>query len=142
MSDPAQPDDPAAAITTAAGTSLEAVAASLETIVARVLVVGTYLAIGLILVGVIGLLRDGIDPLATANAPAFDLGQVPGDIVALRPTGFIWAGILTVMALPILRVIISGAGFYAAGERRLALVSALVVLVVGVSIVAAVRLAA
>jgi uncharacterized membrane protein len=71
-----------------------------------------------------------------------DLGSLPGDIVAFRPAAFIWAGILTVMALPIGRVIVAGAGFFAAGERRLALVSALVVLVVALSLVAASRMGA
>ncbi len=46
------------------------------------------------------------------------------------------------MALPIGRVVVSGAGFYAAGARRLALVSALVVLVVTLSIIAAQQIAA
>ena len=45
------------------------------------------------------------------------------------------------MALPIGRVVVSGAGFYAAGSRRLALVSVLVVLVVTLSIVAALQIA-
>ncbi len=53
--------------------------------------------------------------------------------------GFLWAGIVVVMALPIGRVIVAGVGFFAAHERRLALVSLLVVLVVGLSIVAALR---
>ena len=68
--------------------------------------------------------------------------SIPGEIRAGNPTGFIWAGIVLVMALPIGRVVVSGAGFYAAGARRLALVSALVVLVVTLSIVAAPQIAA
>ncbi len=35
----------------------------IESLVARILVAGTYLAIGLILVGVIGMLATGVDPL-------------------------------------------------------------------------------
>ena len=46
------------------------------------------------------------------------------------------------MALPIGRVVVAGAGFFAAGERRLALVSALVVLVVALSVIAASRVGA
>ncbi len=101
--------------------------------------VGTYLAVGLILVGVLGMVASGIDPMTHPPVAAFDLATVPGDIGALRPAGFIWAGILVVMALPIGRVVVAGAGFFAAGERRLALISVLVVLVVGLSIVAASR---
>ena len=110
---------------------------AIESLVARILVVGTWVAVGLILIGVLGMIASGIDPMAHPPVPAFDLAAIPGDLVALRPAGFIWTGILVVMALPIGRVVVAGAGFFAAGERRLALISALVILVVGLSIVAA-----
>jgi hypothetical protein len=54
--------------------------------------------------------------------------------------GFLWLGILTVIALPIGRVIFAGISLLAAGERRLALVSLGVLLVVITSIVAAIGL--
>jgi uncharacterized membrane protein len=114
---------------------------AIEALVARILVAGTYLAIGLILVGVLGLVASGVDPLAHGAIPPFDLPAIPAELAGLQPTGFIWAGIVTVMALPIGRVVVAGAGFFAAGERRLALVSALVVLVVALSIVAAAQIA-
>ena len=117
-------------------------ATAIETLVARILVVGTYVAVGLILVGVALMLASGIDPLTPGAFPPFDLTSIPADMRAGEPTGFIWAGIVLVMALPIGRVVVAGAGFFAAGERRLALVSALVVLVVALSIVAASRIAA
>lgn len=110
---------------------------AIETVVARILVVGTWVAVGLILVGVLGMVASGIDPMAHPPVPAFDLAAIPGDLVGLRPAGFIWTGILVVMALPVGRVVVAGAGFFAAGERRLALISALVILVVALSIVAA-----
>ena len=113
------------------------VADAIETLVARLLVAGTYLAVGLILVGVLGMLAQGIDPLALESAPAFDPAAIPSDLASLRPAGFIWAGIVVVMTLPIGRVVVAGAGFFASGERRLALISALVVLVVALSLVAA-----
>ncbi len=115
---------------------------AIELVVARMLVGGTYLAIGLILVGVLGMLASGIDPMAHPPAMTFDLAALPGDLVSLRPAGFIWAGIVVVMALPIGRVVVAGAGFFAAGERRLALISVLVVVVVALSIVAALRVSA
>ena len=107
---------------------------AIEALVARILVAGTYLAIGLILIGVLGLVASGTDPLAHGAIPPFDLPAIPADLAGLQPTGFIWAGIVIVMALPIGRVVV-------AGERRLALVSALVVLVVALSIVAAAQVA-
>jgi uncharacterized membrane protein len=117
-------------------------ATAIESVVAQILVVGTYLAVGLILIGVLGMLASGIDPLSHPAAMRFNLAALPSDLISLRPAGFIWAGILVVMALPIGRVVVAGAGFFAAGERRLALISVLVVLVVVLSIVAALRVTA
>jgi hypothetical protein len=45
-----------------------------------------------------------------------------------------------VVALPLGRVLVSGAGFLAAGDRRLALVSLLVLAVIAVSVLAALGL--
>jgi uncharacterized membrane protein len=115
---------------------------AIEALVARILVIGTYLAVALILVGVAGMLASGVDPLSHGERPGFDAARIPGDIVALRPLGFLWAGLALVMALPVGRVIVSGLGFLAARDRRLAMVSLLVLLVVGTSIVAALVLGA
>jgi uncharacterized membrane protein len=115
-------------------------AAAIEALIARLLVVGTYLAMGLVLLGVIGMLLTGVDPLHHGTPPPFDLAQIPADLVALRPEGFLWLGIGTVIALPIGRVIVAGVGFLATQDRRLALVSLGVLLVVTASIVAAIGL--
>jgi uncharacterized membrane protein len=116
------------------------VAWRLEARISRLLVVGTYLAIGLVLVGVVGMLVAGIDPLAVGAPPPFDLRQIPADILALRPEGFLWLGLVAVLALPLGRVIVAGLGFLAARDTRLALVSLAVLLVVTSSILLAIRL--
>jgi uncharacterized membrane protein len=115
-------------------------AAAIEAIIARLLVVGTYLAMAFILVGVLGMLAGSIDPMNHGTPPPFDLSRVPGDVIALRPEGFLWLGIGTVIALPIGRVVVAGVGFLATQDRRLALVSLAVLLVVTVSILAALGL--
>jgi uncharacterized membrane protein len=115
-------------------------AAAIESSIARLLIVGTYVAIGLVLVGVIGMATAGIDPLAHGVPPRFDLGRIPVDLLALRPEGFLWAGLAAVLALPLGRVIVAGVGFLAAGDRRLALVSLAVLLVVVGSVLAALGL--
>jgi uncharacterized membrane protein len=114
--------------------------AAVESVIGRVLVVGTYVAMLFILIGVLGMLVDSINPMSHAILAPFDLAAIPGDILALRPVGFLWLGILTVIALPIGRVIFAGISLLAAGERRLALVSLGVLLVVITSIVAAIGL--
>ncbi len=108
----------------------------LESAIARLLTLGTRAAVVFILAGVVMMLAHGIDPL-TAAIPAFSLSSIPGDLVALRPAGFLWSGLLVVMAMPVARVVVSGVGFFAAGNRRLALVSLLVVLVLSAAVLAA-----
>jgi len=112
----------------------------LESIISRLLVAGTYLAMALILAGVLLTLAAGIDPLAHETAPAFELAAIPSQIAAGDPLGFLWLGLVAVLALPLGRVVVAGVGFLAARDLRLALVSLAVLLVVVGSIVAAIRL--
>lgn len=116
------------------------VAYRLESTISRILVAGTYIAIGLVFVGVLGMLATGVDPLSHGVPPPFDLGRIPSDIAARKPEGFLWLGIVAVLALPIGRVIVAGLGFLAARDTRLALVSLAVLLVVTASILAAMGL--
>lgn len=113
---------------------------AIESLIARLLAIGTYIAIGLVLIGVLGMLVTGTDPLALSVPPAFDLFSIPGAVAAGRPDGFLWAGLVAVMGLPLGRVIVAGVGFLAARDRRLALVSLAVLLVVLTSIVSAIVL--
>ena len=110
---------------------------ALEALVSKVLVVGTWTAMGLVLAGVLLMLATGVDPMAHGATPPFDLARIPADIAALKPEGFLWAGIALIVALPVGRVVVAGVGFLAAGDRRLALVSLLVFLVVVGSVAAA-----
>jgi uncharacterized membrane protein len=120
--------------------SATATAARLETIVARLLSWGTRVALLFILAGVVDMAVMGVEPTAAAAFPPYSLAAIPGQLVALRPEGFIWTGLTLLVALPLGRVTVSGAGFLAAGDRRLALVSVLVLLVICASVVAALSL--
>ena len=110
---------------------------AIEVLVARLLQVGTYVAMGLVLIGVVGMQVAGIDPLALEVPPPFDLKAIPAQMLALEPIGFLWAGLVLVLCLPIGRVVVAGVGFLAAHDRRLALVSLAVLLVVLGSIISA-----
>ena len=111
----------------------------IETLAARVLTWGTRIALGFVLVGVVGMLLAGVDPIHAAQ-PGYSVTAIPGQLLALRPVGFLWAGLTLAVALPLGRVVVSGARFLGAGDRRLALVSVLVLLVIGASVVAALGL--
>ena len=117
-------------------------AAALEAAIGRLLVVGTWLAMALVLVGVVLMFATGVDPLAHGPVPPFVPSQVVPDLLALRPEGFLWAGIVLIIALPVGRVVVAGLAYVAARDARMALVSLLVLVVVLVSIAAAIGLEA
>ena len=106
--------------------------ANLEVALARVLQLGTYISVALVAVGSILLLASGGSP--TAGGPPLDFGRLPADVLALRPEGFLWLGILGVLSTPALRVGRALLGFSRRGERRMVAISLLVltVIVVGV----------
>lgn len=108
-------------------------AAGLEGGIARLLQVGTYVAVGLIAVGVVLMLADGLSPQDVA--PDLDPGRLVGDLVALRPEGFLWLGLLVVMATPAARVALALFGFARDGEREMMIVSLLILVVIAVGVV-------
>ena len=106
--------------------------ASLELALSHVLQLGTYVSVALIAIGSILLLASGGSPLQPG--PALDLTQLPADLLGLRPAGFLWLGIVGVVATPALRVGRALLGFLRRDERRMVAVSGLVlgVILVGV----------
>jgi uncharacterized membrane protein len=113
------------------------VAFAMEAAIGRLLLAGTWIAMALLAAGVVLTLTTGVDPLDHGAIPPFSLAEIPSALVALRPEGFLWAGITLLIALPIGRVIVGGVGFLAARDWRLALISLLVLIVVLVSVAAA-----
>ena len=107
--------------------------ASLEIALGHVLQLGTYASVALIAIGSVLQLASGVSPLA--GGPAFDLGALPGDILALRPAGFLWLGIVGVLATPGLRVGRAMLGFARRGETRLVAISAVVLAVIAVGVI-------
>jgi uncharacterized membrane protein len=105
---------------------------SLEDALARVLQLGTYASIGLIAVGCLLLLGTGHSPIE--GGPPLSLANLPGDLVALRPAGFLWLGILGVLATPAMRVVRALMGFARRQERRMVLTSSLVLVVIAVGV--------
>jgi uncharacterized membrane protein len=106
-----------------------------EAVIARLLTVGTRLAVGLLAVGSVLLVAAGISPLAE-DWPPFDPATLAADLIALRPEGFLWLGLLAVIATPLLRVAVSTAGFARTGERRMALLGIAVLVVIALAVAA------
>ena len=106
-----------------------------ERIIGRLLILLTYVSVALLVVGVLLMLRDGISPLD--GAPPFDPATIPADIVALKPTGFLWLGLLAVIVTPILRVIVAGVGYALDREWRMVLVAIAILAVIAVGVISA-----
>jgi uncharacterized membrane protein len=101
----------------------------------RLLTAVTYVAVGLLTIGVVLMLLAGISPLAVG--PPFDPAQLVPDLRALEPAGFLWLGLLAVIATPLSRVVGAAIGFVKRGEPLMAAISVAILVVIGISILAA-----
>ena len=114
-------------------TASAAQAAGLDGRIAQLLRVGTYLAIALIAVGVVLMLATGKSPLDVAQA--LEPGRLIADLASLQPAGFLWFGIIVVLLTPAARVAISAIAYARAGDRPMALIAVLVLLVIATGVV-------
>lgn len=108
----------------------------LDLAIARLLTVGTYVSIALLAVGAAAMVAAGTSPLDAA--PGFVIGRIPADLAALRPEGFLWLGLVVVIATPSARVAASLVGYIRGGDRIMAVVSVLILGVIALSVILAV----
>jgi uncharacterized membrane protein len=104
----------------------------LDRTIARLLTAGTYLSVALLTIGVALMAAGGLSPFA--EGPAFDPTRLVADVVALRPEGFLWLGLVAVIATPIARVAASFVGYLRSGERAMAVVALLILGVIALSV--------
>ncbi len=109
--------------------------ADLDRSIARLLTYGTYVSVALLGVGVLVMFARRIAPLA--GGPPFQPELVVDDVVNLRAAGFMWLGLIAVIATPTARVFAALIGFVRRGERTMALVAALILAVITLSVVLA-----
>jgi uncharacterized membrane protein len=103
--------------------------------IGRLLIAVTYVAGALLLVGVLLMVAGGISPLS--GGPPLDLSALPADLASLQPAGFLWLGLIVVIATPISRVAAAAVGFGISGDRRMVGVAIAILLVIAVSIATA-----
>jgi uncharacterized membrane protein len=105
---------------------------TIDMTIGRLITVGTYVAVALLAIGVVLLLAAGHSPLE--GGPPLDLAALPSDLLALRPEGFLWLGLLTVIAIPSARVGAALVAYAMSGERAMAVVSAAILGVIALSV--------
>ena len=93
----------------------EAPPRQLELAIARLLNIGAYTSVLLLAIGVLLAAAAGISPL-DGSLPPFDPAEIVPDILALQPEGFLWLGLVVVIATPASRVLASLIGFAATRE--------------------------
>lgn len=107
---------------------------ALDITIARLLTVGSYVGVSLLLVGVALMALAGRSPL-DPPAHGFDPGAIPGDVAAGRPEGALWLGFLALLATPAARVTASLSGYIRSGEREMVIVSVAILLVIVAGVV-------
>jgi uncharacterized membrane protein len=116
--------------------SARGVEASFEGTIGRLLISLTYVAVTLLAIGVALLFVRGISPLS--GGPLFEARRLVGDIAALAPAGFLWLGLIAVIAAPVVRVIAAAIGYARAGDRSMVLIALAILAVLAASVVTAV----
>jgi uncharacterized membrane protein len=107
----------------------------LESAIGRLLTWTTYASVVLIVLGVVVMIAQGRTPLEAT--PPLDVAALPAGLTALRPEALLWLGLLAVIFTPAARVVAALAGFALAGERRMAVVAALILVVIVLGVVLA-----
>jgi uncharacterized membrane protein len=106
-----------------------------ERLIGRLLIGLTYLSVALLVVGVVILLAAGTSPLS--GGPGLDLAALSGQVATLSPDGFLWLGLLTVVAAPIGRVVLAAFAYARAGDRQMVLVAVAILGVIALGVVTA-----
>jgi uncharacterized membrane protein len=96
------------ATATAAAVSAHRAAAA-ERLIGRLLIGVTYVAVGLLAIGVVLMVAAGISPLS--EGPPLDLATLGAQLLAAEPAAFLWLGLMAVVAAPIGRVIVAAVAY-------------------------------
>ena len=115
--------------------SVRARRAADERAIGRLLIGVTYVAVALLVVGVVAMLVAGISPLDVP--PTLDVATISAAIRALEPVGFLWLGLALVIATPIVRVLAAAVTYVRSGEVRMVLISLAILAVIAIGVVSA-----
>jgi uncharacterized membrane protein len=115
-------------------TSARAYAA--ERTIGRLLIAITYVSVGLLAVGFGLMIANGISPLDAG--PPLDLATLGAQLVALDPAGFLWLGLLAVIAAPVGRVIVAAVSYSQDRDWTMVAISIAILAVIVVGVVTAV----
>ena len=107
-----------------------------ERTIGRLLIAMTYVSVALMVVGVILMFAHGISPLD--QGPTLDPAELFAQITSLQPAGFLWLGLLIVIAAPIARVVLAAIAYARDHDRTMVMVSIAILVVLAVAVAVAV----
>jgi uncharacterized membrane protein len=103
-----------------------------ERLSGRLLIAFTYVSVGLLVIGVVLMIANGISPLE--SSPTFDLATLPTSILSLDPAAFLWLGLVAIIAAPIGRVILAGVVYAVDGDRTMVMISIAILVVIAIGV--------
>ena len=106
----------------------------MEARIGRLLGVATLVAVSLLALGSALLLGAGQSPLDPALA--LDLGRLADDLARVQPAALLWLGLLFVVVTPAARVVAALVGYLGDGERGMAVVAVLILIVIAAGVAA------
>jgi uncharacterized membrane protein len=107
-------------------------ARAFERTIGRLIIATTYVAVGLLGVGVVIMIASGISPLD--GGPRLDPGALVGDLGRLAPAAFLWLGLVAVIATPVSRVVAAAVSSARTGDRWLLAVSVAILVVLAAAV--------
>ena len=123
------------AVTVDGRTAAAARGLATERLIGRLLIAVTYVSVGLLSIGVVLMIADGISP--TSGGPPLDLPALGAGLVALEPAAFLWLGMLAVVAAPIGRVVVAAVAYARESDWLMLAVSIGILLVIAVGVLTA-----
>ena len=106
--------------------------------IGRLLIAMTYTSVAILVVGVLLMVAAGISPLS--GGPPFDPSELIAELTTATPAGFLWLGLLFVIATPIVRVIGAAISFGLGGQWIMVWIAVAILLVIVVGVVSALTL--
>jgi uncharacterized membrane protein len=110
-------------------------AATAEFRIGRLLIAMTYAAVAVLVVGVVLMVGAGISPLDPG--PAFDPAELVSQLTSLTPAGFLWLGLVIVIATPIVRVIGAAISFGLTRQWTMVAIAIAILIVIASGVVIA-----
>jgi uncharacterized membrane protein len=109
--------------------------AGAERRIGRLLIAMTYLSVALLTVGVGLLLGAGISPVS--GGPGLDLATIGSQLATFGPAGFLWLGLLAVIAAPIGRVLLAAVAYARSDDWQMVAVAVAILAVIAFGVVTA-----